>query len=166
MVTPHNDPVPRPTFVRYTTSAPGKPAPVNQSGFAASHRDTTSRHHPYARKKTAARPAIMAAPIPPTYGYVYPVPSTRRRGPFYTPPHPLDPEFAIHPPMSPREIHRRQQVLRGRRLTALFCIPEFHHIVRSGWVAARLEEKRKEASMLALAEGKDDAAVSSQSVDD
>ncbi|KAG6811153.1 hypothetical protein H0H92_008739 [Tricholoma furcatifolium] len=101
-----------------------------------------------------------------------------------TPPHPLDPEFAIHPPMSPREIHRRQQVLRGRRLTALFCIvsllvitllsralnvyiqPEIHHIIRSGWVAARLEEKRKEDSMSTLTEdSKDNGIVPSKSGD-
>ncbi|KAG6806473.1 hypothetical protein H0H92_011187 [Tricholoma furcatifolium] len=143
------------------------PAPVNQSRSAAQRRDTTPRRRPYARKSTTARPqmAILPAPIPPPYGYAYPVPSTRRRGSFYTPPHPLDPEFAIHPPMSPREIHRRQQVLRGRRLTALFHIPEIHHIIRSGWVMARLE-KRKEASMSMLTEdSKDNAIVPSKSGD-
>ncbi|KAG6813232.1 hypothetical protein H0H92_012869 [Tricholoma furcatifolium] len=120
------------------------PAARGPSSSAAHHRNTAPRYHPYVSAPRPTQMAIVPAPIPPPAN---PVPSTRRRGPFYTPPHPLDPEFAIHPPMSPREIHRRQQVLRGRRLTALFCIPEFHRIVRSGWVTARWEETQKEASM-------------------
>ncbi|KAG6827941.1 hypothetical protein H0H92_009875 [Tricholoma furcatifolium] len=163
-----NGPLPHPTLLYYTIPmlVVVMPDPIDPSRPAANHCSTATRYHPYVRAARSNQTSDTPAPIPLSYGYTHPLPSTHRGGPFYTPPHPLDPVFAIHPPMSPREIHRRQQVLRGRRLTALFCIPEFHHIVRSGWVTARWEENRKEASILALAEdSKDDAAVTSQSGD-
>ncbi|KAG6830351.1 hypothetical protein H0H92_001144 [Tricholoma furcatifolium] len=67
---------------------------------------------------------------------LFPTSTLRPPRMFATPPHPYDPIVGVHPPLSPREIHRRQQMLQSRRLVCLFSIvsrpagrflPQFGH---------------------------------------
>ncbi|KAG6830355.1 hypothetical protein H0H92_001148 [Tricholoma furcatifolium] len=137
-----NGPIPRITFVYYIF------------------------HHPYRRTTPTARPnepQVTPVPIasdslrlPIPQLYTYPSPTTNyRRAPLYTPPQPYDPVVGIHLPLSPREIHRRQQILTGRRLVALFSIPQFRDAVRNGWNAARAEERRNMPSTSKAVEDSD-----------
>ncbi|KAG6827937.1 hypothetical protein H0H92_009871 [Tricholoma furcatifolium] len=118
-------PVLRPHLVYYFVPVLVMPAPASANSFAARHRGTTSRYHPYVRKVVTARPPRHASNVPVPVQVV--------------PPHPLDPMVAIHPPLSPREIFRRQQERQRRRLEALFCIPQFKKVVMNGFYAAMME---------------------------
>ncbi|KAG6830352.1 hypothetical protein H0H92_001145 [Tricholoma furcatifolium] len=100
------------------------PTPLATRGY---QRSTAQRHHLYARPQ--ARPDES-----------HHIPSP------ITPPQRYDPIVGIHPPLSPREIHRRQQIVKRHRLIALFGIPQFFNAVRNGWDVARAEERRNTAS--------------------
>ncbi|KAG6811155.1 hypothetical protein H0H92_008741 [Tricholoma furcatifolium] len=129
------------------------PAPASANSFAARHRGTTSRYHPYVRRVVTARPTRHASNVPapvqvrtltwaggsiPQRQALIP---PHLRLPLYAPPHPLDPMVAIHPPLSPREIFTRQQERQRRRLEALFCIPQFKKVVMDGFFAAMTEAR-------------------------